>query len=190
MSNTPRKNDKLIAEQYSYVVNLAEKFCARRGIADVEEFVSRAAEALVVEGRKWDEKRGQKFRTFIHQRVTWALLRLCKAEMERDEVFVNVYSDLTDDIETPTHAVMEPDHFIDEEEPDPMDLAIEAERIEELYKQLENILPREKRALLALYVQGMTLDEAAEDMDVPATTVRRLRDSGLAKLQGRMKQCA
>lgn len=186
MSNTNGKIEAMIAEHYDYAVNLAEQFCSRRGIEDTDEFVSRAGEILVVEGRKWKEDKGQKFRTFIHQRITWALLRLCKAEMQRQEVFTDVYGDASEPGEETRFEVLDMDDFVDEEEPDPMDLAAEMEDIETLYRELDRVLKDERIVLLALYVQGHTIEEAAEVLGMSATSIRRSRDSGLRKLRARM----
>ena len=70
-----------------YAISVATGFARRRGANDPDAYVSEALLALLEEGRKWDPERGMSLKSFVRQRIVWALLRFHKRERERLELF-------------------------------------------------------------------------------------------------------
>lgn len=56
---------------------------------------------------------------------------------------------------------------------DPLDALIARERASRLWEALEELKPLDREALVAFYIQGQSLVEIAESLDVPIGTVKR-----------------
>jgi RNA polymerase sigma factor (sigma-70 family) len=73
--------------------------------------------------------------------------------------------------------------FIDENEPDPMDLASVAEDVLWLRESMDTLPEEQSKALELLYVQGYTYPEAAAEMELSESAVRRRMSEGLRALR-------
>lgn len=181
-------NEARIEQHVDYARILAEKFCQRRGIEDgdvIDDYAGEALLELVKEGRKFKDKKGMKFRTFIHQRLTWALLRYHKAQ-DPDYMFITGAQamDDEDDDESIVNAVdMHSDGWFE-----PYRMACAMERDDVLEDLVGRLTPRERQTVYALYYEDKTLDEAAEDGAGSRMAISRFKHSALTKLRARWRK--
>lgn len=184
-------NDTLIAESVPMIERLVERYCSRRGLDNVDDLMGPAMEALVVEGRKWDKNRGKTWRSFIHQRVTWALLQTGR-DAHNDMSHLVYLNDVVglghdegdpDDEQDGASLQDAASFLVDEDEPDPMDLAAVAEDVNWLWDCMATLPDEQRRALELLYVQGYTYPEAAAEMELSEAAVRRRMSAGLRSLR-------
>lgn len=157
-----------VSELTPYAIRVAEGFARRRGVSDPDGYVSEALLALVEEGPKWDPERGMSFKTFVRQRIVWALLRFHKRERERMELF-------------------EPG--LDPEELFVADNATDERWHEEQMAKLlvsmdEAGLSEEEREVLGwLYLFGYTQAEVADELGVSVRSIQRVRDNAIRAIQ-------
>jgi RNA polymerase sigma-70 factor (ECF subfamily) len=56
---------------------------------------------------------------------------------------------------------------------DPHEALVRSERAARLWEALDRMKPLDRESLVAFYIQGLSLSEIAEDLDVPLGTVKR-----------------
>ena len=151
-----------------YAISVATSFARRRGANDPDAYVSEALLALVEEGRKWDSERGMGLKSFVRQRIVWALLRFHKRERERLELF---------DPQIDTEELYIPDRASDER--------WHEEQMAKLLVSMDEAgLAEEEREVLSwLYLFGYTQAEVAEELGMSVRSVQRIRNKAVRAIR-------
>lgn len=151
-----------------YAISVATGFARRRGASDPDAYVSEALLALVEEGRKWDPERGMSLKSFVRQRIVWALLRFHKRERERLELF---------DPQVDTEELYVADRATDER--------WHEEQMAKLLVSMDEAgLTEEEREVLSwLYLFGYTQAEVAEELGMSVRSVQRIRNKAVRAIR-------
>lgn len=160
------RGETIALQQYAPLVKkLSSRYFQRHNARyELDDLIQVAALGLSDGYRSFNPTLGYKFITHAYNRINFALSRYVRANTGVVHI---PYKKLSSEVEVPQRIVTRPGWEI----PDMFDGLDRVELGEVLESALSVLTERQKTIVLAVYVQGNTAEEVAEDLEVSTSTI-------------------